>query len=96
MYDYCICCLIPFLNLPNRAQLLGSMAPKEHDKRRKLRQARARAYWQQQRWLPYVVAVQVVGMLATAVVLLWVGPEWWDIMLHYLLQGWRILPGWYS
>ena len=43
---------------------------------------------------PYIVAVQFVAVVAAVVTLLWLGPEWCDIVLVYLDAGWRFSQFW--
>ena len=44
----------------------------------------------------YIVVVQFVAVVAAVVTLLWLGPDWWDLVLHYMQWGWRISPVWHG
>ena len=42
----------------------------------------------------YVLVVQCVAVLAAAILLLWHGPEQWDMLLFYLAMGFELRPTW--
>ena len=42
----------------------------------------------------YVLVVQCVAVVAAAVILLWLGPEQWDALLHQMALGYELRPTW--